>query len=529
MRPWLVRELLQAPGRHQGDIGDRAGWAETKGRRHRPPLLAADPDLSVRIGPARRSHLTCRNPRGRVNMCAVSPLPSPLLHAVGERKRRIALIVGAGCSLEHPTNLKLAGDYSQDAYDMLVRDGNLSSGDCTDPRDLSALASAVTVRSGGQSALVKCLPRSKFRLAQANDGYLIAAALLREGVIETVMTLNFDLAMTQALVSLSATEVTVITGPMSADQLGGATLIYLHRSVEEEDLEQWILTVEALASQWQDGWESVVAARVIASPVLVFAGLGSPAAVLTTTVERVRKGVPDSQKVYVVDPSTTSAFEAALNVPGDAHIQMPWCAFAHELAARLLAEFHAELLKRGQDICTDNGWPSEVAGLPDLVDRFHAGGLVTVGRIRSRWLLDDQQYLPEEAHRGFVADLLLGVGVAERGTHTQARFREDGVVELLTSGIVATTVLPASGRGEQRWHALEARALQHVKRLDVARRPEHVLVCGAPGPSSGAVAPPEDLIRGSATDDIIDGFSRPRFVSADELRANPAAAAELVA
>jgi hypothetical protein len=366
-------------------------------------------------------------------------------------------------------------------------------------------------------------------LAQANDGYLIAAALLREGVVETVMTLNFDLAMSQALGALSATEVTVIPGPLSADQLGGATVIYLHRNVDEQNLEEWILTVDALGSQWRDGWESVVAARVIASPVVVFAGLGSPAAVLTTTVERVRERVPDTHKVYVVDPSQTSAFEAALNVPGDAHICMSWCSFAHELADRLLAEFRAEMVQSGQDLCADNGWPSEAGSVADLVDRLHAGGLVSVGRIRARWLLDDQQYLPEEGHRALVADLLLGVGVAERGTGTVAHFREDGVVELLKAGKPATTVLPASGRGTQRWHALEARALQQVRRLDAPRRPEHVLICGSTVAASPAVSPPEDLVRGAATDDIIDGFGRPSFVSADHLRADPTAATALVA
>ncbi len=412
---------------------------------------------------------------------------------------------------------------------MLVRDGYISIGDCSTPGDLSALASAVKAKKDGQSALVKCLPLTNFRLAQANDGYLIAAVLLRERVIETVMTLNFDLAMNQALGSVSATDVAVVPGPKSAHALGGATVIYLHRNVEEQDFEQWILTVEALESQWQESWEGVVAARVIASPVVVFAGLGSPASVLTKTVEKVRKGVPETHKVYVVDPSPTSTFEAALDVPDEAHIQMTWCQFAHELADRLLTEFHVALVQRGRELCEDHGWLSEVDTLPDLVDRLHAVGLVMVGRIRARWLLDDQYYVPEEAPRGLIADLLLGVGVAERGSGTKAHFRDDGVVELINNGIVATTVLPVSGLGTRRWQALEIRALQHVKRLDATRRPEHVLVCGVPGPAGGAVAPPEDLIRGTMTDDIIEGPGPPRFVSADELRTNPSAARDLVA
>ena len=462
-------------------------------------------------------------------MSDVPSLPSPLLHAVGERKSRIALIVGAGCSLEYPTSLKLASAYSQDVHAMLVRDGSLAEGDCTSPWDLSALASLVKQKTGGQSALVNCLPRSEFRMAQPNDGYLIAAAMLREGVFETVMTLNFDLAMGHALNSLSATDVTVVPGPMSADQLGGATLIYLHRSVEQEDLEQWILTVEALDSQWEAGWESVVASRVIASPIVVFAGLGSPAAVLTTTVRRVRERVIGTHQVYVVDPASNTQFEEALSLPPDAHIQMSWSPFAYKLAERLLAEFREELIKSGEHLCSEHGWNSEVTELPGLVDRLQIGGLIAVGKIRAHWMLDDAHYIPEEAPRALVADLLLGVGVAERGSATTARFREDGVVELMKNGAVATTILPASGRGTQRWPAVEARVLSHVQRLDADRRPEHVIVSGAPGSTNAVVAPPEDLIRGSVTDDIIDGFSRPRFVSVDELRASPTAAAELVA
>jgi len=52
---------------------------------------------------------------------------------------------------------------------MLVRDGDLSGDDCSTPGDLSALASVVKAKKGGQSTLVKCLPRLDFRMAQAND------------------------------------------------------------------------------------------------------------------------------------------------------------------------------------------------------------------------------------------------------------------------------------------------------------------------------------------------------------------------
>ncbi len=67
-------------------------------------------------------------------MCAMRhanpPLPSELLHAVAERAGRIALVVGAGCSLEPPTGLQLATTYSLDVYRQLVHDGLLTEGEC---------------------------------------------------------------------------------------------------------------------------------------------------------------------------------------------------------------------------------------------------------------------------------------------------------------------------------------------------------------------------------------------------------------
>src|SRR4051794_2729105 len=116
------------------------------------------------------------------------PLPAELLRAVSERSGRIALIVGAGCSLEQPTGLELSRVYAQRAHDRLVLDGVLAPGDCDDPTDLSAVAKAVFDRTGSQIDLVRRLPRNEFRLARPNTGYLTAAALLREGVISAVLT-----------------------------------------------------------------------------------------------------------------------------------------------------------------------------------------------------------------------------------------------------------------------------------------------------------------------------------------------------
>lgn len=86
-------------------------------------------------------------------------LPPDLLRAIAERSGRIALVVGAGCSVETPTNLHLSTFYAQQVHHELVLDGLLTVGECTDPSDLSAVASALQTKRASQSDLVKRLVR----------------------------------------------------------------------------------------------------------------------------------------------------------------------------------------------------------------------------------------------------------------------------------------------------------------------------------------------------------------------------------
>lgn len=461
---------------------------------------------------------------------SAAPLPPELLLAVSERSGRIALVIGAGCSLEHPTNLRLSSFYAEEAHRKLLLDDLLAAGECPHPSDLSAVASALQTRHSSQSALVQRLPRNEFRLAQPNTGYLIAAALLRERVVNAILTLNFDLTMTTALGFLSATDVDVVPGPQATDQLGTATVIYLHRNVDEADPERWILTTEALDHEWQGHWEEVVAHRVMSCPVVVFAGLGSPAAVLTETVTRIRNAVDEDQHhVFVVDPAAATAFEAALHLPATAHVESGWSNFMEGMANRLVAELTAEIVAAGSELCTQHSWGGEADHLPAISDRLHDLGLVALGRVRAKWLLDNQLYAPDDARRPLIADLLLGLGLIERTANVEAHFRDDGVVELRSDGVVSARVLPASGGGTLRWSALEARVLETVGRFGATGRPEHVLVSGVVGNRPAAPAPPENLVVGDFEEDIVQGFQRPLFLAVDEIRSDPSVVEGLVA
>jgi hypothetical protein len=455
-------------------------------------------------------------------------LPAALLRAVAEKSGRLALVVGAGCSLEAPTGLELASTYSLEAHRRLIQDGLLTEGECAFPDDLSALASAVWAKHDDQSAVVERLPRSDFRQAQPNSGYLMAAALLRERAVSFVLTVNFDLAMTAALGRLSATEVDVIPGPAAASQLGSATVIYLHRNVDEVDANRWILRREALQDEWREGWEQVVTQRVVSSPVVVFAGLGSPAAVLTETITRVRASMTDSHHAYVVDPAAQTAFQAALNLPEDAHIRLGWGDFMELLGSRLVEEFRHALHARCTEICSEHGWDEEVEPSLDLCDRLHSIGLVRLGELRAAWLLDTALYSPDDARRDLLADLLLGVGLVERHHGAKASFQADGVVRLVGEGVASTAFLAASGQGTLRWNAIEARMLKRLDSAPGLDRPRAALLSGVLGGRPQAIAAPEDVI-GDWGGDITQGTPRPELITVDEIRADPAQSQRLVA
>ena len=76
-------------------------------------------------------------------------------------------MVGAGCSLDAPTGLELSRVYALEANRKLEQDGILTPGECPDPTDLSAVASAVHTKNGSQAAVVARLPRAEFRTARA--------------------------------------------------------------------------------------------------------------------------------------------------------------------------------------------------------------------------------------------------------------------------------------------------------------------------------------------------------------------------
>lgn len=207
------------------------------------------------------------------------PLPTPLLAAVSTPGGgKLALVVGCGCSFEAPTSIPLAGTCSKESHDRLVANNVITPLDDALQWDLSILADTVFSTTKSQSLLVDQLSEHySFKDATPNDGHLLAAALLREGVVSTVLTLNFDLAFTTAIGALGVgKDIGIIDGPGDFGKQKTCNVYYLHRNVNAANPEDWVLRTVDLQANWKNGWEKVVAGRVLSTPVVLFAGLGSP-------------------------------------------------------------------------------------------------------------------------------------------------------------------------------------------------------------------------------------------------------------
>jgi hypothetical protein len=461
----------------------------------------------------------------------VQSLPPKLAHAISDSAGgRVVLVVGAGVSIEAPTSLPTAADCAAEAHRRLVLDSVLAVGRCADPRDLAAVADAVFEETSSQQPLVDRLPVARFIGAQPNDGHLLASALLRERAIASILTLNFDLAISTALNSVGASDdVARVRGPEDTRELSQNNLIYLHRTAEH-DAADWVLRSESLTSEWVDSWEEAITGRVLVTPVVVFVGLGSAAGVLTETAKRVKESLGSGQSIFFVDPiePAASTFFAELGLGVDTYIRLGWIAFVRRLAARLLVEQVQLLETTCLALESEHAWSHEaVEGLRSQVLEL---GLLAFGRLRARWMLEDTPYLPQhDFDQAHLADLFLAVRGLERVSGTDAHLSDDGVVEYWKGEQLQALVAFASARGRWRWGAIEPR-VEELSRYWRRRRGEvaTVVIGAAVGQPREEQSPPTSILGPTKADNIIGSTMAPSFVTTDEIRIDSALARELI-
>lgn len=454
-------------------------------------------------------------------------LPAELLQAVSAPGGgKITLVVGAGCSFEPPTSIPLAGTCSQQCHDRLVANGVLANGDCPTPSNLSSLADAVVAKTGQQRLLVEQLSQHyALKAASPNEGHLLTAALLREGAIASVVTLNFDLALSIAIGQLGVGDaVGIIDGPDDLLNQKAINLYYLHRNANSADPETWILRTAALKTEWKGKWEAVVVARVLATPVVVFAGLGSPADVLIESSKLIQNAIPNGSRAYQIDSGDPdkSEFFKALALDPASFVQRTWCDFMAALSERLVVE-HTSQLKTAADtmVQRDKLTPED---LTTLLSRLQDIGLLDVGRLRASWLLHDKPYFAEELlARELIADLLLAAALIARVTGTAAFLFGNGIVEFKRGDRTVATHVFVSGRGSRSRIAIESELSSRQRRFrGLATPPTGAIVAGIRDNGAAPITPPADVLLGDTSGSIVLGPSALPIFHVESLRQDPA-------
>lgn len=460
-------------------------------------------------------------------------LPAELLQAVSSPGGgKIALVLGAGCSVEPPTGVPAAHECSAEVYRRLLADGVLQDGDCADPTDLSVVADAVFDKKQSQGDVVERLrDHCDLKLATPNDGYLIAAAMLCEGAVSSVVTLNFDLALSNALSALGAGQkVGVIECPEDLPKQKSVNVYYLHRNANAVDPELWVLRTGSLKDDWKGHWEPIIATKMLAAPVVVFAGIGNPVAVLIESARLVRKALPEATKLYQVDPANMADSKSfkELALDAAAYIQRGWGQFMDELSQRLAVEHVDALNKAVAQKVQEDKLPTENVG--PLLKRLETLGLVSLGKVRAHWLLHEKPYCPvDPGASGLIADLLLALAMMVRVSGAVALILEDGLVEFHRDSRVVATYVVASGRGHRGRAAIEA-AIE-ARRSQYRGRPappRGVIVAGTSDTWTSPVTPPTDVVRGDSSDDVVGGPTALPLLHINDFRADPSRIAQVV-
>jgi len=440
----------------------------------------------------------------------------------------VVLVIGAGCSLEPPTDLPLAAALSSDAFRQLVVDQILVDSDVGDPGDLALVADKVFEKTGAQEALVDRMPVRRFQMAKPNEGYLIAAALMREQIIGSLLTLNYDLAATHALVELDARDdVSIIEGPDDSASLGLLNLVYLHRSAQRPPSE-WILRPARLEPEWEGTWEQVVAARFLAASVVLFVGLGSAATLLAATLSKVRS-VAIAGEIYQVGPEepAASAFFGELQISEANYIRLGWGDLMRQLGERVAEEHRAALEARCMQLAPEGPW--DIVGLSDFSRRCASIGLVGLGRLRATWTLSRTDY---QAHRTVdldqIALFLLVIRWIEQETAAIARMSSDGVVEFWRGESFAGSILLFTGRAVRSWHGIEDDAIRYAYRWrEHSPAPTVAIVTGTTGVAADT-AMPMDIAMDEQRDSILAPALGPEFLDLQALRQSPERIREFV-
>jgi hypothetical protein len=270
-------------------------------------------------------------------------LPRPLLALV--RQGKVTPFVGAGVSMAPPTLLPSASRLAE----QLVDDGHGKAGD-----DLEQIAEDCWSASGDGRLFATALPIASWRIRPINVCHRVIAELAAEGLVNTILTTNWDTCLETAL-----HEIGVPYWPIrSAEDLAvahnaDARVAKLNGCIELP-LSIKARRTEVDSPDWGSEWATALVASNVLSSSLLFVGYSGASRAATRTIERIRREPHSAGLDWVVDlmpkqeaeaRERSADFLAALGVNADKYLQSDAARFFESLREGLYPLLLSEPMK----------------------------------------------------------------------------------------------------------------------------------------------------------------------------------------
>lgn len=447
-------------------------------------------------------------------------VPASLRAAIsGPANGRIALVLGAGCSIDAPTSLKTAGDYAALAHRRLVAENIVAEG-CCDPRDLGRLADAVFDATGSQKHLVDIL-KPELVNAAPNDGHKIAAALLAEQILGLILTLNFDRAIDAAVATMAhGSAVTIVHSVADLSDRTRFGVIYLHGDVEAPE-EAWILRTAQIDASWDDTWQQYVVVDLALTPNVVFAGLGSPTPVISETVLKVKTALPAAKRIYQVDKidRARNLLAEKLEVAADDYVVSCWTGFMRAVGDIVARDILNKMSDRHPSFCADNH--HEVEDVSMVIGALPSD-ILSLGKLRAAWFMDRSEYKAfYNTNLDHLVDIVRALAIAlEIVDAAECVLVEDGM-EFRREGRVLFRVFSYSGAGSAYWAKAEAEMLSRVQKFRRSDKTTPVVYLVTAAEMDQATSVPEKIVPERNTDEVTASPRDFAYLSATMLKNNP--------
>ena len=225
-------------------------------------------------------------------------LPAELVNRV--HSAEVVFFLGAGCSREAPAHLPSA----QELADFLVERGHGEPGD-----GLEQVAEACQ-REGPQT-LSEALPKAEWRIRPCNLAHRVIAELAKEGLLNEVVTTNWDILIERGLGQCGVPFTPVVNWQALREggSAGGVRVAKLQGCIDHAELP--LRATREELKEWAAAWAETLFEYLATTRAFVFVGYSGAAQSVSVTLRGVLDREEDVTRNFAVDPSTYAEMTAS--------------------------------------------------------------------------------------------------------------------------------------------------------------------------------------------------------------------------